>query len=430
MRVLVAASLVLLFAAPAARADIFAVADAAAPSGRADSDVAMVNASTGARLSLPSPVNTTGDEGHPSISSDGKKLVLSRHVSGTTRILLVSLPDGATTDLFTGFEQASNPQFSPAISTDGTTVATGEAFQTMSGELFPSLTLTDVSAPPFSREQHFTHYSLPDTGVTGDPVVRGRTIAFKLAQAGTRGQVVVGHRGQFSTLPLVDPGFDYQHPAIGSPDGTELLVYDRRTVSGTTFGAGDILFSNFANRIGPSTFLPTLIDSPADESRPAFSPDSRYLGFIRRGADGHERVFVFDNQTQTLINEAGADLGPVIQGIRNTGNLSLYVRTLLKTTLVSGSGLIGFDLIDPTRVGILVQRVAGTHKLFGRTVPKLVPVGRVPLGSFKKGHGKVRWNLRVGGRRLKPGRYQVTVRAVNAKGAVLDYGTPRTFTVR
>jgi hypothetical protein len=430
MRVLVAASLVLLFAAPAARADIFAVADAAAPSGRFDGDVALVNASTGARLSLPSSVNTTGDEGHPSISSDGRKLVLSRHVSGTTRILLVSLPDGAVTDLFTGFEQANDFQGSPAISGDGTTVATGESFRSLDGQIFPGLTLTTVSAPPFSREQHMTRYSVDAGGFTEHASMTGRAITFRMVQPGTRGQLVVGHRGQFSTLPLVDPAFDFQHPVVGSPDGTELLVYDRRSVSGTTFGAGDILFSHFSSGIGPSVFLPALINSSADESRPAFTPDSRYLGFIRRGADGHERVFVFDNQTQTLINDAGADLGPVLNGIRNTGNLSLYVRSLLKATSLTGSGVVGFDLIDPTRVGILVQRVAGTHKLFGRTVPKLVPVGRVPLGSFKKGHGKVRWNLRVGGRRLKPGRYQVTVRAVNAKGAVLDFGRPRTFRVR
>jgi hypothetical protein len=430
MRVLVAASLVLLFAAPAARADIFAVADAAAPAGRADADVGLVNASTGARLPLPSTVNTTGDEGHPSISSDGKKLALQRHVSGTTRILLVSLPDGAVSDLFTGFEQASDPQFSPAISPDGTTVATGESFKTMSGELFPSLTLTTVIAPPFTREQHFTHYSLPATGIAEDPSINGRAIAFRIAQAGTHGQLVVGHRHQFSTLPLVDPAFDFQHPVVGSPGGSELLVYDRRSVSGTTFGAGDILFSNFGSGIGPAVFLPSLINSPLDESRPAFSPDSRYLGFIRRGADGHERVFVFDNLTQTLINDAGADLGPVIQGIRNTGNLSLYVRPLLKTTTLSASGLVGFDLIGPTRIGILVQRVVGKRKVFGKMVPKLAPVGRVPLGSFRKGHGKVRWNRRVGRRRLKPGRYQVTVRAVSSRGAVLDFGRPRTFTVR
>jgi hypothetical protein len=57
-------------------------------------------------------------------------------------------------------------------------------------------------------------------------------------------------------------------------------------------------------------------------------------------------------------------------------------------------------------------------------------VGRVPLGKFRKGRGHVKWNRRVGGKRLKPGEYQVTVRAVSPNGAVLDYGTPRTFRVK
>jgi hypothetical protein len=428
MRILVAASLVLLWAAPAAHADIFAVADTLDTSLHAD--VAMVDASTGARVTLPATVNTTGDEFHPTISSDGKKLVLERRVSGTRRILLVSLPDGAVTDLFSGFEQASDPQSSPAISPDGATVATGEAFRTIQGELFPGLTLTTVSASPFSRDQHTTRYSLPATGITKDPVLSGRTIAFRMEQAGTHGQIVVGQRGDFSTHPLVDAGFDYEHPALGSPDGTPLLVYDRRAVTGTTFQPGDIAFSTYSNAIGSSASLPSLVDTSLDESRPAFTTDSRYLGFIRRGRDLHERVFVFDNETQTLVNSAGADLGPSIGGTRDIGNLSLYVRPLIKASGLTQAGVVTFNVLDPTGIGILVQRVVGTHKLFGKSVPKLAPVGRVPLGKFKRGNGHVRWNLRVGGRRLKPGRYQVTVRAVSPKGAVLDFGTPRTFTVR
>jgi hypothetical protein len=428
MRVLVAASLVLLAAPASARADIFAVADTLDTSLHAD--VTMVDASTGARVALPATVNTAGDEFHPTISSDGKKLVLERRVSGTRRILLVSMPDGAVTDLFSGFEQASDPQGSPAISPDGTTVATGETFRTIQGELFPGLTLTTVSASPFSRDQHATRYSLAATGITKDPVLSGRTIAFRLEQAGTHGQIVVGHRDDFSTHPLADAGFDYEHPALGSPDGTPLLVYDRRAVTGTTFQPGDIVFSSYSSAIGPSASLPSLIDTSLDESRPAFTTDSRYLGCIRRGRDGHERVFVFDNETQTLINEAGADLGLSVGATRDIGNLSLYVRPLIKASGLTQAGVVTFNVLDPTGIGILVQRVVGTHKLFGKSVPKLAPVGRVPLGKFKRGNGHVRWNLRVGGKRLKPGRYLVTVRAVSPKGAIRDLGTPRTFTVR
>jgi hypothetical protein len=42
----------------------------------------------------------------------------------------------------------------------------------------------------------------------------------------------------------------------------------------------------------------------------------------------------------------------------------------------------------------------------------------------------VKWDGRVNGRKLKPGRYLVTVRAVSPKGAIRDLGTPRRFTVR
>jgi hypothetical protein len=260
-------------------------------------------------------------------------------------------------------------------------------------------------------------------------VLSGQTIAFRLEQAGTNGQIVVGHRGDFSTHPLADAGFDYEHPALGSPDGTPLLVYDRRPVSRTS-RVGDIVFSSYSSAIGPSTLLPSLVDTPLDESRPAFTPDSRYLGFIRHGRDSHDRVFVFDNETQTLINEAGADLGLSVGATRDIGNLSLFVRPLIKASGLTQAGVVTFNVLDPTGIGILVQRVVGTHKLFGKSVPKLAPVGRVPLGKFKRGNGHVRWNLRVGGKRLKPGRYLVTVRAVSPKGAIRDLGTPRTFTVR
>jgi len=228
MRVLVAASLVFFAAAPAARADIFAVADTLDTT--LHSDVVMVDASTGAQVALPAGIDTSASESHPSISSDGKKLVLERRDSGTTRILLVSLPDGAVMDLFSGFEQASDLQASPAISTDGTIVATGEAFRTSAGQGFPGVTLTTLSAPPFSRAQRTTGYALRTTGITKDPVLRGDAIAFKLEPTGLHGEIVVG-TGSVFTQPLADDGFSFSHPALGSPDGTPLVVYDRRALT-------------------------------------------------------------------------------------------------------------------------------------------------------------------------------------------------------
>jgi hypothetical protein len=91
---------------------------------------------------------------------------------------------------------------------------------------------------------------------------------------------------------------------------------------------------------------------------------------------------------------------------------------------------VSFSLLQATLVGILVQRVTGHHKLFGRTVPTLKLVGRVPLGHFKKGQGKTQWNRRVNGKLLRRGTYQVTPRAVAASGKITDFGKPVLLHVR
>jgi hypothetical protein len=127
------------------------------------------------------------------------------------------------------------------------------------------------------------------------------------------------------------------------------------------------------------------------------------------------------------VNPNGAD---VVHHTIFGGNLSLFVRPVLKSGTLTSNGFISFIALSPTGVGILVQRIVGRTKLLGRTVPKLETVGRVPLGTFKKGHGRVRWNGRVNGRKLKRGTYQVTVRTVSPKGAITDLGTPRRLRVR
>jgi hypothetical protein len=55
----------------------------------------------------------------------------------------------------------------------------------------------------------------------------------------------------------------------------------------------------------------------------------------------------------------------------------------------------------------------------------LKPLGRVPFGHFNKGHGKVHWDLRVNGKKLPKGTYQVTPRAVTKSLKIRDFGTPR-----
>jgi hypothetical protein len=71
-------------------------------------------------------------------------------------------------------------------------------------------------------------------------------------------------------------------------------------------------------------------------------------------------------------------------------------------------------------VGIIVDKV-GSHG-------KLTRVGRVPLGTHAKGALKLRWNLKVNGKRLHAGNYRITLRALDTKGNVL--GLTKPFTLR
>ena len=170
--------------------------------------------------------------------------------------------------------------------------------------------------------------------------------------------------------------------------------------------------------------LPPIVSCLRNETRPAFTPDGRYLGFIRDEANGHERVYVFDMQTQTLLDPGGADLGLV--DAADTGNLSLYQKPVLLLATLPRVGALNLNLANPSTVGLLVQRVTGRHRLLGRLVPTLKPAGRIPLGHFRHGRHAVHWRPRG----LRPGLYQFTPRALTQSGRVRDLGTPRTFRIR
>ena len=169
--------------------------------------------------------------------------------------------------------------------------------------------------------------------------------------------------------------------------------------------------------------------------RPAFTPDGRYLMFVDQGSDGVGHLLTFDTVTQTILNPTGVILGKLaffgLEG--REGNVSVRDAFVLATaTLVftGSSPIVGFLLNQASNVGILVQRIVGHHQLFGRRVPTLRPIGRVPFGPFRSGRHSVRWNLRVNGRRLARGRYLVTARALTGTGVVRELGTPHILNVR
>jgi beta-propeller uncharacterized protein DUF5122 len=75
----------------------------------------------------------------------------------------------------------------------------------------------------------------------------------------------------------------------------------------------------------------------------------------------------------------------------------------------------------PSPVGFLVQRSKR-----GR----LKTVGRIPLGAKRKGRQTIRHKLVVAGRQLAPGRYVLTLRALNPTGGVLALSHPLSITIR
>jgi hypothetical protein len=426
--------------APAAQADIFAAVEVAAPAPRTDLDIAIVNANTGARVALPPAVNTAANEFHPSITPNGRRLVFERRdpAGGTVRIILVDLVTRTAADLFSGFEAASDPPRAPAISEDGLTVATGGAFQVSDlPSSSPRLQMTDVStfpAGPYTHTVYRPNFYFPNGsgGESADPFFSGANIAFRVTPGTTpRSRIAFGNLTGTVSSSVASATASAAHPSVASPGGVQTLLFDRRPMRDDGVSLqGDIFFATGSvvtvdNE--PPVKLPAIVSSTNDESRPAFTSDGRYVAFVRH-ADSRDRLFAWDSQTQTLVNPTGVDLGRI--DVRDLGNLSVYTKTIIDTSKVTSNGTVTFDPTVATGIGILVQRVVGKKRLFGRTVPKLRLVGRVPLGRFSKRKGKVRWDLRVDGKRLKPGRYQVTVRAVTKKLAVRDFGRPRIIRVK
>jgi hypothetical protein len=416
-------------AAPA-HADIFAVAPVVAP-GHSDIDVGLIDVSTGQSLSLPAGVNTTAAiENHPSISTDGKHLAFERvdRAAGTDRILVTDLSTGQTNDLIGAFTALTWHPTSPAITPDGIAVATG----TEGNGLF-----SWTGPGSFTHEDAFPGSELVDP--TPSTLRNNHAFAYRrnLPQPNgvTRGQVLVEQvPGASDPLAVNNSAHSAAHPAIDTSNEHLRMVYDIRAVdSAGKLEQGDIgyclIFLHNGNPCGSGQgLLPPLVNSARDETRPAFTPDGRYIGFIRDEANGHERVYVFDTETQTLIDSDGSDLGLV--ATLDTGNLSLYEKPVLKVTNFPQLGSVVTNLAVAAPIGLFVQRVLGHHRLLGRRVPSLKPVGRIPLGQFQRGRHKIHWQAVVNGHRLRPGLYQFTVRALTKSGKIRDLGTPRQLRIR
>ena len=440
---------------PAAHADVIAGVDV--PVGTASTgcpqhtDIALIDAATGARTALPAGVNTSADELHPSITPLGNRMTFQRidPSGGTTQIVAVDLGTGQQAPLFNLFDAQSLQPEGPILTPDGNTVITGASLaqgansQVTAGETVTPL--TNFPAGPFLHSTRSNGASFPGPGRTLDPVERSDGLLAVTVAAGSGTGSVNGillDKGAGSSTLGSDPE-GMSHPALSDPT-TNVVVFQHEAV--TSFGTVAQLAFRPVGTFGTasSAALPAVINAKdSDELNPAFTTDGRYLGFVRyaHGGDRHMRLFVFDTQTQTLLNSAGIDLGslqtfgcetngppwPFRGGVTLRETIQLLRSSL---SLTGTNAIVSFQLASTSGVGILVQRIVGHHRLLGHRVPTLKSVGRVPFGQFSKGRHKVHWTLRVSGHRLSRGTYLVTPRLVSRSLVVHELGKPRTLHIR
>jgi hypothetical protein len=419
-----------------ARADLVAFTEVRGAAG--DADIARIVIASGHGNPVPSGLNTPAEELHPSISPDGFTLAFERidPAAGTRRIVITDLASGTSADLYNAFDAATQAPNTPTW-TSPTTVAVGAPTAPLtvgqSQAQVSSIDISDFPGGPFPRS----------TVVIGAQQLGGNTLQFeqrviaatkqRIRIAGLRpaggvtGRLVEAASGPAQVLSGSD---SFDDPTISTSQS--VIVADDSKVKDGALQGGRLFFTSLL--LAGITPLPAIVNAAGTSvERPEFSDDGRYLAFVRRGGDGHYRLFVWDTQTQLLLDPDGADLGLVPDQAaleRSDGAIALHDLPIILSSSIAPNGLIVAGLQGPSNVGIIVQRIVGRTRVLGRSAPRLHFVGRVPLGHFKRGRARIHWDRRVGGRTLSPGRYQVTVRSVTAAGGVRDLGKPVTLRIR
>jgi hypothetical protein len=412
----------------AAHANLIAYTTVLAPAG--DKDIAKVDTSTHAIARLGSTVNTGADESQPALSPDGTLIAYVRGTAGQAQTIMVTNPDtGATASVVDAFDVQALKPTGPGWTASGHLLL-GIAAATQNGVIMDRLLDVDLTQFPNGPFPRTTRILGPagsgdlSTSSVSEVQPLGANAPVDIALANTLGErpyVVSTH----TSVPANSEDFE-GHPTISAADAVVVFMSALQSA-----GPSRLKFTD----LGSGGSLPSVVNAQgADEQMPAFSPDGRYLAFIR-AANGQRRLLVFDTSTQLLLDTQGTQLDAPVTGSGSAFQRSvdgLAVREGDPVFVISSifpSGLIRLQLRLPSLVGIIVQRVVGSTKLLGRTVPKLRFVGRVPLGNFHKGDSKLRWDLRVSGRRLPPGRYQVTPRSLTARAGIRDLGKPVLITI-
>jgi hypothetical protein len=436
--VALASAVVLGIASASARADIFAAT--CAPQG--GGDIAIVHATLGTRVALPASVNTD-IESHPSITSDGQRLVFTRRVGFTNarfELWVIDFGTGRSTTIFTrsasefSEEFSENPFFGSSIRPQGSFVITGRNFSSTFAAVWSS-----------SLSAGFSNITSTLLVPNFDFRAGGRVIGVAVAtlplwiamhvKASDRDQLLLFQRSVGTSSALSDSRYEYSQPAMAAND-PQSVVFRQRRISirdgHKVFSPGEIQSrpATLAGFAGTPTTLP-FSGTAHDESQPAVTADGRYIAFVRFFV-ANDRLFVWDTQTQTLLNSNGVDLGQPGTAVR-CGSLSLYTRPVFATSAISTSsfsqvGNVNVTLVQASSIGIFVQRIVGKTEVLGRKAYELETVGRFPLGSYGAGNVFTHWDFEVDGEALAPGKYLVTVRAVEGD-VVRELGEPQVLKI-
>jgi hypothetical protein len=421
--VLLASALAAVLAAPA-QANFVAAVEV--PNSAGNLDIAVLDASTGTRFELPAGINTSGNEFHPSVSEAGSFLVFERHTpTGAVRIIMANLDNGQQADLFSGLEASSSRPVTPSISPNGARVITGAGVKNPAGT--PTRVISvDVSGfpgGPFPKSEVTSAGGVGDSTTRNPSVVNSGQVAWQTSRPPPNAFIALSYAPSGDSV--FEAGTFVDHPAI-LPSDPGFSVFEK----------GDAPADLAVHQAGQTSSLLSDVNSGRDESRPAFDASGRYLGFIRHEPTGLDRLRVWDTTTQTIVTSVGIGQAGPSPGIgvlsRTSGALSLFVPSPLISRF-SCCKIVKFSNLSPTTAGLLVQRIVGKRKLFGRVVPKLRKAGRFPLGQFRKGSHRKRWPFAVGVRKqrtLRRGCYLVTLRALTRKGRVRDLSKPYTVRIR
>ena len=424
-------------------------------------EIGLVNASTGARLTLPAGVNTTDDELHPSLSVDGRYLTWVRMrllpklngdipVPSERTLFILDRQTGTITAQNTGSGAPAGPSFANRTNRTLTwgvrphnTTCCILKFQAISADN----TISGSTGFPFGfvpapagQTLDGAHVAMDSVPVTNLGVSWVSTDANSGALLNGATTLVGLRQGGQLRADFGDAASPTSHPVFRR--GDQYVALDK-----TTGSDADIQTIAFPDETA-LTPAPAPITTSDPERTPAWSPGGLQLGFVR--TTGGRRVLPLFDLTpgiQTILNppiDLGADAPtPQTRAFQSSwGGLSIAESSALDVPVVTCTTtcLLRLQTTSPTRVvlsptvstttktqtiGIVVARVTGKRKLLGRTVPRIRPVGRVPLGKTRKGRNSFRWNGKVAGKRLKRGTYLLTYRALRRTRIVSTSGSIR-----